>query len=206
MHDEVGRDGATLSREFLVHDRAVLPQDLAAGLYQPDMHNLATLGALAADVERLQLPTATDLKPDVASVVVGINDTLRGDFDPQRTGAAVGRTVAALRAAGMEDAGWASGDPWLYGVWSLIRIGAGTAHVMNGDLDAAAGQLGAVTTLDPPFRIVTITGYLADMDSLLAQRRFASDRKAGEMREQIRVLTAAACPAAPATAPGREDR
>jgi lysophospholipase L1-like esterase len=75
---------------------------LAASLYQPDMHNLATLGALAADVERLQLPAATDLKPDVASVVVGINDTLRGDFDPRRTGAAVGRTVAALRAAGAQ--------------------------------------------------------------------------------------------------------
>jgi lysophospholipase L1-like esterase len=75
---------------------------LAASLPQPDMHNLATLGALAADVERHQLPAAVDLKPDVASVVAGINDTLRGDFDPQRTGAAVGRTVAALRAAGAQ--------------------------------------------------------------------------------------------------------
>ncbi len=106
----------------------------------------------------------------------------------------------------MADAGWASGDPWLYGVWSLIRIGAGTAHVMKGDLDAAGGQLGAVTTLDPPFRIATITGYLADMDSLLAQRRFASDHEAADLREQIRVFTAAARPAAPAAAPGREGR
>ena len=32
---------------------------LAASLHQPVMHNLATLGALAADVERLQLPAAT---------------------------------------------------------------------------------------------------------------------------------------------------
>jgi hypothetical protein len=91
-------------------------------------------------------------------------------------------------------------------VRAVIRIGAGTAHVMKGDLDAAAGQLGAVTTLDPPFRIANITGYLADMDSLLAQRRFAGDRKAGELREQIRVFTAAACPAAPAAALGLEDR
>ncbi len=75
---------------------------LAASLHQPVMHNLATLGALAADVERLQLPAATVLKPDVASVVVGINDTLRGNFDPQRTGAAVARTVAGLRAAGAQ--------------------------------------------------------------------------------------------------------
>src|ERR1700733_12249735 len=75
---------------------------LAASLHQPVMHNLATLGALAADVERIQLPTATALKPDVASVVIGINDTLRGNFDPQRTGAAVARTVAGLRLAGAQ--------------------------------------------------------------------------------------------------------
>jgi lysophospholipase L1-like esterase len=75
---------------------------LAASLQQPVMHNLAALGALAVDVEHLQLPAATALKPDVASVVVGINDTLRGNFDPQRTGAAVARTVAGLRAAGAQ--------------------------------------------------------------------------------------------------------
>jgi lysophospholipase L1-like esterase len=75
---------------------------LGASLHQPVTHNLATLGALAVDVERLQLPAATALKPDVASVVVGINDTLRGNFDPQRTGAAVARTVAGLRAAGAQ--------------------------------------------------------------------------------------------------------
>lgn len=102
----------------------------------------------------------------------------------------------ALRAADMADAGWAAGDPWLYGVWSLVRIGSGTAHVIKGDLDAAASQAGAVFTLEPPFRISTITGYLADMDSLLRQRRFARSAQAQELREQIRVFTAAASPAA----------
>ena len=75
---------------------------LAGTLPQPELHNLATLGALAADVERVQLPAATALRPEVASVVVGINDTLRGDFDPERTGASVDRTVAALRSAGAQ--------------------------------------------------------------------------------------------------------
>jgi glycosyltransferase involved in cell wall biosynthesis len=75
---------------------------LAATLDQPDLRNLATLGALASDVERFQRPAALAVKPDVASVIVGINDTLRGDFDPERTGAAVDRTVAALRATGAE--------------------------------------------------------------------------------------------------------
>ncbi len=36
----------------------------------------------------------------------------------------------------MADEAWAAGDPWLYGVWSLIRVGAGIAYVMKGDLDA----------------------------------------------------------------------
>src|SRR6266478_3276157 len=39
---------------------------LAGSLPQPEMHNLATLGALAADVERVQLPAAAALRPDVA--------------------------------------------------------------------------------------------------------------------------------------------
>jgi lysophospholipase L1-like esterase len=73
---------------------------LGGTLPQAEVHNLAVSGALAADVERVQLPAATTLRPDLASVVVGINDTLRGDFDPHRTGAAIGRTVAGLREAG----------------------------------------------------------------------------------------------------------
>ncbi len=75
---------------------------LAGTLPEPELHNLAFLGALAIDVERVQLPAALDLRPDVVTLVIGINDTLRGDFDPDRTGASVGRTVAALRAAGAQ--------------------------------------------------------------------------------------------------------
>jgi hypothetical protein len=109
----------------------------------------------------------------------------------------------ALRAAEMADAGWASGAPWLYGVWSLIRIGAGIAYVMKGDLDSAAGQINAVATLAPAFRISTITGYLADLASLLGQRRFAGNDTARGLLEEIAVFTAAA---SPAKAGGEEER
>lgn len=104
----------------------------------------------------------------------------------------------ALCAAEIADAGWASGEPWLYGVWALVRIGSGTAYVMKGDLDAAAGQLSAVVTLAPAFRIATITSYLADLDMLLGQRRFARNEDAWELREQIRAFSDAASPAASA--------
>jgi hypothetical protein len=80
-------------------------------------------------------------------------------------------------------------------VWALVRIGAGTAHVMNGDLDAGAGQLDPVLTLAPPLRIATITRYLADMDALLAQPRFAATSAARDMRAHIRAFTASATPA-----------
>jgi len=101
----------------------------------------------------------------------------------------------ALRAAEIADAGWASGEPWLYGVWALIRIGAGTAYVMKGDLDSAGEQVNAVVTLAPAFRIATITSYLADLDMLLGQRRFTGDNRARELREHIAAFTAAASPA-----------
>lgn len=101
----------------------------------------------------------------------------------------------ALRAAELANSGWASGEPWLYGVWSLIRVGAGIAYVMKGDLDAAAGQLNAVVALAPAFRISTITSYMADLDSLLGQRRFAGNGMARDLREQISAFTAAASPA-----------
>ena len=72
---------------------------------------------------------------------------------------------------------------------------------MKGDLDAASGQLEAVLTLAPAFRIATITSYLADMDSLLRQRRFAGAEKARDLRQQIAAFTTAA---SPATAGGGE--
>ena len=119
---------------------------LADTLDQPEMHNLATLGALAIDVERLQLPAAVDLKPDVASVIVGINDTLRGDFDPERTGAAVGRTVAALRACGAEVLTMRLPDPGqMFGLpGALARPLARRMRAVNAAVDEVARRHGTV--------------------------------------------------------------
>jgi lysophospholipase L1-like esterase len=63
-------------------------------------HNLAVSGALTGDVFRQQLPVALRLRPEVASVIVGVNDTLRGSFDPERIGAALDDTVGQLRGIG----------------------------------------------------------------------------------------------------------
>ena len=127
---------------------------LAGTLPEPELHNLATLGALAADVERVQLPAATALRPDVASVVVGINDTLRGDFDPERTGASVGRTVSALRTAGAEVLTMRLPDPGqMFGLPdALARPLARRMRAVNAAVDEIARRHGTVhldTARDP---------------------------------------------------------
>lgn len=75
-------------------------EHLAAGLRRPELHNLAQIGAQARHVEQNQLPAALELRPEIATVIVGINDTLRAGFHPGRTGGAIERTVAALRDSG----------------------------------------------------------------------------------------------------------
>jgi lysophospholipase L1-like esterase len=119
---------------------------LGGTLPQAEMHNLATLGALAADVERIQLPAAAALRPDVASVVVGINDTLRGDFDPERTGSAISRTVAALRASGAEVLTMRLPDPGqMFGLpGALARPLARRMHAVNAAVDEVARRHGTV--------------------------------------------------------------
>lgn len=44
--------------------------------------NLAVSGARAADVRTAQLGPALRLRPQLASLMVGVNDTMRSDFDP----------------------------------------------------------------------------------------------------------------------------
>ena len=119
---------------------------LAAGLPDPELHVLAGNGALAADIEAGQLPRALALRPDVASVVFGINDTLRPGFDPERIGASASRVVGALRDSGAQvltmrlpDAGWMLGLPG-----ALARpLGRRTGQV-NAVLDAVAQRFGTV--------------------------------------------------------------
>jgi lysophospholipase L1-like esterase len=73
----------------------LLAEALGARLVNP-----AVTGARMADVRRDQLPVALAEEPDVAVVFVGMNDTLRSDFDPVRLRADLAATVGALRSTG----------------------------------------------------------------------------------------------------------
>jgi lysophospholipase L1-like esterase len=75
---------------------ALLAESLPCGR----LVNLAANGARVADVERTQLPRALELRPDMASVVVGVNDTLRAGFDVVRIQAALAHVAGSLTAAG----------------------------------------------------------------------------------------------------------
>jgi lysophospholipase L1-like esterase len=76
---------------------------LAGGLAPPGQvafHNLAVSGALSADVARDQLPVALEHKPDVAAVLVGVNDTLRRGFDVSAIGNAMDHAIGSLHRSG----------------------------------------------------------------------------------------------------------
>ncbi|MCH0542198.1 SGNH/GDSL hydrolase family protein [Streptomyces sp. MUM 203J] len=57
-----------------------------------EFRNLATSGALVHDVAADQTPRALTYRPDLAAVIVGVNDTLRSSFD-------IGRITADLDQA-----------------------------------------------------------------------------------------------------------
>jgi lysophospholipase L1-like esterase len=119
---------------------------LAEGLCEPELHILAGNGACAADIEADQLPRALALAPDVASVVFGINDTLRPGFDPDKFAAAAGHTVSALRDSGAQvltmrlpDAGWMLGLPGV-----LARPLARRTQQVNVVMDEIAQRYGSL--------------------------------------------------------------
>ncbi|MFJ8039250.1 SGNH/GDSL hydrolase family protein [Kitasatospora sp. NPDC096147] len=62
--------------------------------------NLAVRGRLAGQVRAEQLGPALELKPDLATVVAGVNDLLRPGFEAARTAAELEEMFAALTAAG----------------------------------------------------------------------------------------------------------
>ncbi|MFD6993199.1 SGNH/GDSL hydrolase family protein [Streptomyces sp. NPDC059943] len=62
--------------------------------------NFATSGALTRDVRAEQTPAALAFGPDIASVVVGVNDTLRRAFDIASVARDLDEVCAALTARG----------------------------------------------------------------------------------------------------------
>nr|WP_240495185.1 SGNH/GDSL hydrolase family protein [Streptomyces showdoensis] len=79
---------------------ALLAEGLRADTGTAAFTNLAESGAQSREVAERQLPAALALEPQLASVVVGVNDTLRRTFDIERLARRLDRVCADLTAAG----------------------------------------------------------------------------------------------------------
>jgi lysophospholipase L1-like esterase len=119
---------------------------LAASLPDARFHNLAANGAQSADVWRDQLPRALDLGTDLASVVVGVNDTLRAGFDPARVHEAYDHIVCSLTRAGAAVLTLRLPDPgrMLRLPSALARPVARRAHQVNEVVDSVAARYGTI--------------------------------------------------------------
>ncbi|MFD7614773.1 SGNH/GDSL hydrolase family protein [Streptomyces sp. NPDC059828] len=79
---------------------ALLAQGLGGPGGPAEFHNFAVGGALTRDVDQHQTPGALACAPDIASVVVGVNDTLRHTFDIHDIAVRLDRVCAALTPYG----------------------------------------------------------------------------------------------------------
>ncbi|MFG2333920.1 GDSL-type esterase/lipase family protein [Streptomyces sp. NPDC048604] len=78
----------------------LLAEQLGDADHPVDFRNFAVSGALSQDVADDQTPRAVAFRPHVASVVVGVNDTLRRTFDIGRLARNLDRACGDLAAAG----------------------------------------------------------------------------------------------------------
>ncbi|MFJ6987813.1 MULTISPECIES: SGNH/GDSL hydrolase family protein [unclassified Streptomyces] len=108
--------------------------------------NLAVSGAQTRDVREAQLPAALALRPDLASVVVGVNDTLRCTFDVHAVAARLDtvygeltRQGATLLTACLPDPGAMLGLPGV-----LARPLARRQRAVNAVVHALSDRYGAV--------------------------------------------------------------
>jgi lysophospholipase L1-like esterase len=79
---------------------ALLATGVAPGGQGVAFRNLAVSGAQTGDVLTRQLPAALAFTPDLASVVVGVNDTLRRTFDIRAVAAHLDAVYGAFGARG----------------------------------------------------------------------------------------------------------
>lgn len=73
---------------------------LAEALGGAQLTNLSVSGCRVGGVLTDQLPVALSARPDVTVLMVGMNDTMRSDFDPGQLHADLDHVVGALVAAG----------------------------------------------------------------------------------------------------------
>lgn len=152
--------------------------------------NLAVRGLSAAEIAASQLAPALAMRPDLATVVAGMNDLLRRQFDARAVAGHVAAMIGALRAIGATVITFTIPD-----VSSRMRLGRALSTrtaALNAELRQVAAATGA--------RLLDLASYELAYDP----RMWARDRIHGNAAGHARIGAALAhlleLPGAPADA------
>jgi lysophospholipase L1-like esterase len=104
--------------------------------------NLAVRGKLAGQVRSEQLEPAISLRPDLASVVAGLNDALRPGFDAKRAAGDIEAMLDGLAQAGATVVTFTLPDP--APVMPIARFARARLVALNQAVRQAAQRTGAV--------------------------------------------------------------
>ena len=118
---------------------------LVAGLARrsPDWTPLAVAGARVRDVRRQQLPVAVALRPQLATVLVGLNDVVRAGFEPAAVREDLAQVVGQLGGTGCTVLLVRLHDPSALLPLGPLRRGlSARVEVLHGAVDALADQPG----------------------------------------------------------------
>ncbi|WP_244892012.1 SGNH/GDSL hydrolase family protein [Nocardia beijingensis] len=115
--------------------------------------NLAVRGKLAGQVRAEQLDAALALRPDLATVVAGVNDLLRPNFDADEVAGHLDAMFAALTARGAVVATVTFPD--LARITPLARPFRGRVAALNQRIRASAVRYGVVVADTEPHAAVT---------------------------------------------------
>ncbi|WP_432012987.1 SGNH/GDSL hydrolase family protein [Streptomyces cucumeris] len=115
--------------------------------------NLAVRGRVAAEVHTQQLRPALALRPDLATVVAGMNDLLRPRFDADETAGHLEAMFAGLTAAGARVATLTFPD--IARITPLARPLSPRVEALNRRIRAAAGRHGVALAETAHHQVVT---------------------------------------------------
>lgn len=104
--------------------------------------NLAIRGRMTAQIQAEQLPVAVQLRPDLATVVSGVNDMLRRHFDAGEIAGRIGEMQSALIGAGATVITFTMPDPAR--VMPMARPLRGRFAAYNAKLREISAQTGAI--------------------------------------------------------------
>ncbi len=147
--------------------------------------NLAVRGRSAGEIAATQLGPALAMRPDLATVVAGMNDLLRGNFDPVRIAGEVATMVHALVDAGAEVVTFTIPD-----VSRRMRVGRALAArtvALNAELRRVTGLAGpsCARSLDarPGVHLLDLASY----DLAHDPRMWSADRLHGNPDGHARI-------------------